>query len=171
MILVGSKLFLRSDELLNLMFSNPENENVINWDLVQVVNVNGSPTGEISAIGFQIKGKTDQVVVNLTLWADKEIPSLCPVRLLLMYLHVSRLKTGYLFPCGRFLEESMKGLTDGVAMEPISYDVLHLRLKEVTSRVIERAPKTGTHTLRKTGHLLADWGGAPEHQIMAAAVQ
>jgi hypothetical protein len=54
--------------------------------------------GEVKQLCFFVKGKTDNVGVHLLVHADNEIPQLCPIRALMMYLHVSGIRSGFLFP-------------------------------------------------------------------------
>ena len=50
MILVGIKLFLRSDEVLDLKFHDAAGKNCVRWDLCQVRN------DEVIALAFSIQG-------------------------------------------------------------------------------------------------------------------
>jgi hypothetical protein len=54
--------------------------------------------GEVKQLCFFVKGKTDNVGVHLLVHADDEIPQLCPIRALLTYLHVSGIRSGFIFP-------------------------------------------------------------------------
>lgn len=50
MLLVGIKLFLRSDEVLDLTFHDAAGKNCVRWDLCQVRN------DEVIALAFSIQG-------------------------------------------------------------------------------------------------------------------
>ena len=52
----------------------------------------------INALAFKVLGKADPTWVNLKIWADDVYPELCPVRPLLVYMYLIRIKGGYLFP-------------------------------------------------------------------------
>lgn len=93
MTIVATKLFLRHDEITNLKFSDANQENCLNKELT-VFNADGS----IESLAFFIKGKCDPVRKCLILWADHQVPDLCPVRALVLWTYMSKIKDGYLFP-------------------------------------------------------------------------
>lgn len=93
MTLVGCKLFLRNSELTDLKFSSEDGINAINWELTSF-----SPSGELVGLAFNIKGKTDNQPVPLTLWSDDTVPELCPIRHLLAFIYLADLSDGYIFP-------------------------------------------------------------------------
>jgi integrase len=90
MILLGIKLFLRSDELLTLCMNQFDNR-------LYIVN-----DDEVRGIALYIKGKSDRRKQYLYIWADENCPEFCPLRHLLVYVAVSGNTSGYLFP---FLQE------------------------------------------------------------------
>lgn len=87
MILVSVKLFLREDEVSSLRI-----ESFIQ-DLFVV-----TPEGYIEGLAVSVQGKSDQKPVTLMLWADNDIPNLCPIRHLLVYLYESKICSGFIFP-------------------------------------------------------------------------
>ncbi|KAI3650647.1 hypothetical protein MP228_004128 [Amoeboaphelidium protococcarum] len=165
MVLIGCKLFLREHELAQLKIpttNDRENVNCVDWNMSSV-----TPSGDVKAIAFTIMGKSDKVPVTLFLWADNEVPSMCPVRHLLVYLHLIKLKKGFLFPSYNCLQTLSNN--NGIALEAVPYDYVLRRFKEVCSKVISRDGKFGTHSMRKTGYLLGVWGNGSESDIMTSA--
>lgn len=107
---------------------------------------------------FCIRGKCDKTNVHLLMWNDKVCPDLCPVKALLIYVAITGLKSGYLFP------EDLRVQNTGVGVKPIAYNTILNRLKSLTSSTINRSLSLGnqsyiigTHALRRTGLLLACW--------------
>ncbi|KAH9148838.1 hypothetical protein AeRB84_007935, partial [Aphanomyces euteiches] len=87
MIIMSIKLFLCSDKILQIKVENlVPDVCVIRNDHV------------VESLAFEIQGKSDDVPVTLTLWADNDLPHLCCVRLLLAYIGLSGISNGYLFP-------------------------------------------------------------------------
>ena len=82
MVLLSIKLFLRSDEVVKMNMKD------VIWDVSIVRN------GIVDCIAFKIKGKSDKKPVTLSLWADNDVPQLCPIRHLLAYVHVTGIKNG-----------------------------------------------------------------------------
>ena len=149
MILLGIKLFLRADELLSLKLE----------DIVPRHCIIDGDTKCVSALCFRIKGKTDVSAAELMLFADDEYPEFCPVRHLLVYLHLLNFKGGYLFPTEKEYTTSSSKTFAG-HMEYSSWLSI---MKNLMTKVLHRDEKTqsvsvGTHTLRKTGYLFAIWG-------------
>ncbi|KAJ3114215.1 hypothetical protein HK100_001732, partial [Physocladia obscura] len=162
MILIGSRLFLRSDELLDLKFDSNDGVNCIRWDLCQVVN------NEVVSIAFAVKGKSDPAPVILMLELDRQHRNLCPIRHLLAYLHVTSLKSGFFFPPLDELNKLMKG-TITIGRTHLDYSVFLELMKMVVKSCITRDFKVGTHTLRKTAYLLAAWDNASDEDVRLSA--
>ncbi|KAI9324302.1 hypothetical protein DFJ73DRAFT_966423 [Zopfochytrium polystomum] len=162
MVLIGAKLFLRSAELLDLQFSSELDYNCINWDLTIFQD------NFIEGLCIKVKGKKDHQPVHLILWADHENPSLCPVRHLLLYIHMSGLKSGHLFPSAEFLRRSDRG-SHCSEKDCLTYSSFQDYFKTLCAEVIKREGKFGSHSIRKTGYVLAIWGGGSEAEIMHCA--
>ena len=87
-IIVATKLGLRHDEYHELhsdhflpgFFEIPDSDD------------------RIDALAVKVFGKSDASWISLKLHADHIYPELCPVRALLVYMHLSGMKGGYLFP-------------------------------------------------------------------------
>jgi hypothetical protein len=50
------------------------------------------------SLAITFTGKTDAGPVTLYLFTNWTHPNLCPVKALLLYLHLTKYKSGYLFP-------------------------------------------------------------------------
>ncbi|KAJ3089697.1 hypothetical protein HDU96_003694, partial [Phlyctochytrium bullatum] len=122
MFLLGTRLFLRSDELLNLKISNPRNpnstDNCINWQIT-LVNDNG----DVELLGFNIRGKSDHRPIVLTVWEEERVPKMDVIRPLLAYIHLARLRGGFLFPEHDELKRISSGAKmDGLGTKAMPYD-------------------------------------------------
>jgi hypothetical protein len=108
MILIGFKLFLRCNELLLLR--------VEDFDMKQTV----LDEDDVRAVVLWIQGKSDRGEKGLGIFADELCPEFCPLRHLLVYLAVTKLKSGFLFPTWT-VEQSTS--TEGLApyKSPNSY--------------------------------------------------
>lgn len=148
-MLVGIKGFLRIDEALNLQVE----------DLPQdyfAVSANN-----VEALCMTVQGKTDQEKKHLAIWDDKECPDFSPSRTLLIWLAVSGIKSGKLFPCKAELHGGTKSPT-----QPLPYDDFLKEIKYLCTHVLKKEADSpamksmiiGTHMLRKTAYLLAYWG-------------
>ncbi|KAJ3090329.1 hypothetical protein HDU96_003446, partial [Phlyctochytrium bullatum] len=170
MIILATKLFLRADEVLNLKINDPEDpenpektENCVNWRLTSMVN------GDITRLAFSIRGKTDKAgSVTLTIWEETTINKLDAIRPLLAYIHLAKLKGGYLFPCADELSKLRNG-EGGIGRRPMSYNTFLDKLKAACKPHVLDRDSFGTHTLRKTAYALAVFGGASDIEIMNAA--
>ena len=155
MIILGIKLFFRADELLSLSVDDFKMSlAVIHPDSVR-------------SLAVSVQGKSDEKGVILKLWRDDENPEFCPIRLLLTYLKVAGIKSGYVFPRWSDLKASMNSKTgDGHFDRPLAYNDFLGRLKTVLCQCLPHQFKKdtntmiGTHTLRKTAYLFAMWGVA-----------
>ncbi|KAI9339167.1 hypothetical protein DFJ73DRAFT_961925 [Zopfochytrium polystomum] len=161
MILIGSKLFLRSAELLDLQFDSNLEQNCLNWDLTVIQD------SFIEGLCFKIKGKKDQQPIQLILWADHENPALCPIRHLLLYIHLSGLKSGYLFPSAEFWKQPDRG-SHCSHEDKLTYSSFQQYFQQLCEAVIKRDGKFGSHSIRKTGYVLAIWGGGNECEEVQA---
>ena len=164
MTLIACKLFLRSDELVQLNFGNVVNlnqENAINWDLTRVDTDNLG----IRGIAFNIKGKSDKKIQVRMLWADDDKPELCPVRHLMCYLYWSGIRSGYFFPP----ESRLNKLVGGHVSTHVRKTTYHTAFVRICKSHIARAGPFGSHSNRKTAYLLAIWGGGSETDIAESA--
>ena len=135
-ILLSIHLFLRHDEFARIKMQH------VKPNLCQIKN------GVVSRIAFQICGKTDKRFVTMFLHRCDDVPELCPVRHLLVYLYVAKNSKGFLFPRLKDRKESM------------DYNILLNYLKRKPNEMMDRPRGITTHVFRKTGYLFAAWGDA-----------
>jgi hypothetical protein len=102
MLLFHTLLFLRSKSGINFQFSD---------FLYGLVSINRE-NEEVLSIGVKIKGKSDETFKALMIWRNDSVPELCLVRHLLLWIHISGIRSSYLF-----------GLQDGA--NPIKYGTWH----------------------------------------------
>jgi hypothetical protein len=153
MILISCKLFLCSEEICQIKFED------FNGD-ISCVNSEGT----VSGLALKIQGKSDVVPVTLMLWEVDDIPELCPIRSLLLYIHILGNESGFLFPPKKDITTNKK-----------HYDV-HIPLCTYQDRffalckgVVARGGPFGSHSCRKTGYLLAVWGKGDNVEIKRSA--
>jgi integrase len=143
MVIVGLSLFLRADELLSMKFDHfVENLQLIN------------PNTGVRALVVEVKGKCDDRVFQLILWANDEFREFCPIRHLLLWIKLSGIKSGFLFPPSDIVR--VADIT-----HPMGYDQFLGIMKDlITTKLDREGPNSifGTHVLRKTGYLFAIWG-------------
>ena len=164
MTLVACKLFLREEELADLKFEDPESKNCINWDVT--LGKCHQTTG-LDGIAFNIQGKSDENPVTLMLWADDSLPLLCPIRHLMIYLHLTGIRCGYIFPHPKEFDEIAEN--DGVAETKIPYGLYQTNHVRHCKAVCPRDGKFGSHCNRKTAYLLALWGGGSDSEVKDGA--
>ncbi|RHY37429.1 hypothetical protein DYB34_006439 [Aphanomyces astaci] len=114
MVLVSIKLFLRSDELVQLKGSD------ICYELTVVDTL-----GFVEAMAFVVQGKCDKAPVTLMLWSDETLPVLCPIRHLFVLI-------------GAFGISSGGFLFGGKTHDHIPASTFHNRFKNVCHKLINR---------------------------------
>lgn len=162
MIIIGTSLFLRADELLNLKIEDFD----MKYNIVH-------PTS-IRNVAVWVQGKCDAGPQLLSIWKNDEFPELCPIRPLFCYLKSTGIRAGYLFPNRKFLSAILaSSVSTGPSVKPTGDPTEKLKYKSWLVRIKRTLIKTfphmfgpdspssatvGTHTLRKTGYLVAVWG-------------
>jgi hypothetical protein len=117
----------------------------------------------VKAVAVQVTGKRDPTPVTLYLWRDDAVPELDPVAGLLLWIYISKIQSGYLFP-------DLTSVQDGsVSSSHCAYETFQQRFKKLCLDCTRRTGPFGTHTLRKTGFLLGVWGGAVLVDLMNSA--
>jgi hypothetical protein len=144
MFLVGINLFLRSEELLKLQFS----------DFVPDYTYFQGERMKIQCLVFQVQGKSDHQLQYLRLWANNSHPELCPVIHLLIYIAMSGRTEGFLFPStdnanNIFDYSKFLDIVKRLCVDICGYD--------------EQIRRFGTHILRKTAYLFAIFGTLTQH--------
>jgi hypothetical protein len=150
-ILLGTKLFLRIDEVLNL-----EMDAFIPHHFVV------KPT-EVVSLLLKVKGKRDKSYIHFNLIDDDTCPEFSAVRMVLAFLAITGRKSSYLFPTVSQMheEEPSKAYHYDNMLSDMRYLCQVVLKKDLTSTEgVKLIP--GTHTLRKTGFLLAYWGKKTE---------
>ena len=161
MVIMGIKLFLRISELLTIKIEDFDPE----------LMMLESTTSYVSAMAVEIKGKGGKLH-SLTVFADDVYPELCPVRALLLYISLSGITKGFIFPKFLPCEVPTVATTDDASTESTEDDeesTLHYpyvefirKMKFLLTSTLgrEMGPQDifGTHILRKTAYLFAIFG-------------
>jgi hypothetical protein len=151
-MIVSIRCFLRFDDFNTLKVESMQ-------EGLHVVTSEG-----IKALCVLVQGKCDPRPVYLYLWCDEENPEFCPVRHLLLYLYITGISDGHLFP------DLKKPFGPGVASTPLKYQKVQDAFKKIMLTVAPAfSEKFGTHTARKTSYLFAVWGLGSEADIMLSA--
>ena len=148
MIVVGVKLFLRVDEILNMKVEDFQTDHF----LIKPTNV--------EALAVRIFGKCDKAPKDFYIWEFKDCPDLDACKAILIWLQVSGIKSGYLFPSAEQLKSKCSSPS-----EHLSYTAALAQIKTLVTNVLgvdfskDEYSKylVGTHILRKTAFLLASW--------------
>ncbi|KAJ3092383.1 hypothetical protein HK102_007989 [Quaeritorhiza haematococci] len=157
MTLLCIRMGLRDDEMESLAVES------IDWSISKA-----RESGEVVQIAFAVQGKDDKPSVTLLVRADPETPEFCPVRHLLTWMHLSGIKTGYLFPTQNALRDLVR--TGGSHVDkPMSYAAFHGHFLYFTHLIVTRPGNFGTQTCLKTFYLLGIWGGAQVELLMGDA--
>ncbi|TPX74577.1 hypothetical protein CcCBS67573_g04170 [Chytriomyces confervae] len=175
MLLCGSFMFCREFEIAEfktepIQRGNTIDYNCINWDVTVF-----SPTGEIEGLGFTLLGKADVRPVNVIMWRIDDFPMLCPLKHLLAWIFLSGISSGYLFPSKHELERILEARKTNPGShihckEGISYESVLSQIKSTCRTCIpNRDGPFGTHCMRKTGYLLAYWGGGEDSDVFKCA--
>ena len=144
-VLVSIFLFLRHDEFHKLKVTDVVND-------LSAVTPN-----RIASLCIKVKGKTDQRHRHLVLWAHDDKPLMCPVRHLLLYIHLCDIRDGYLFP-------DLKNQS-----QPRAYKAMLKELKVKLNGILQRKANLTTHSFRKTGYLFGVWGGGDFETLRTSA--
>lgn len=147
MMLVAIHLFLRFDEISALKC-----EHFLSDEFSSI-----TPEGKVNMLVIKIKGKTQRDAWKyLVLWRYDDVPSLCPVRHLLLYLYLRDIKEGYVFP--NFHDSSR-----------FDYHKFNDICKNKLTPIIGKETKMTSHLYRTTGYLFAVLGGGDLNVIRKAA--
>ena len=131
-ILLAVKLFLRHDEFHDI-------------DMSQfVAGMVEIKEHRVDVLVLEVFGKADKTWVTLKIYADHDYPELCPVRHLLIYLHLTGIKSGYLFPSAAELANPP---ADGHFKTTVKYEIFMRCLKNLCVEVLpyEELLKIGCH--------------------------
>lgn len=155
-IIVACKLFLRHDEFHDI-------------DLDKFIPaLFDIPSDRVNSLAVEVFGKCDKEWLTVMLHADNLYTELCPLRPLMVYMHLLGIKGGFLFPSASELKNPPK---DGIFKTTICYATFMRQLKGLCEETLPPRPnfKVGAQTFRKTGYLLAVFGDAQDHALMKSA--
>jgi hypothetical protein len=115
----------------------------------------------IDCLVLKVRGKADKVPVTFRLHSDNDNPDFCPIRPLLVYMHLIGYKGGNLFPSA---DELHKRPADGIFTTTVNYGVFLKVMQNVCLQVLPKRKhfKVGTHLFRKTYYLFGVFGQAPD---------
>jgi integrase len=158
MVLMGIKLFLRISELISIKVEDFDPE----------LMMLESTSCYVSALAVRIKGKGGDYNW-LSMYVDDDFPDLCPIRALLLYISLSGITKGYIFPSvlpsGVSTDDSgteCTGDKDDPSTLHYQYPVFMSKMKDLLTRNLARDMGVqdifGTHILRKTAYLFAIFG-------------
>jgi integrase len=150
MVIMGIKLFARISELLSIRMDD------FDPSLMLLEN----KYCHVAALVVKILGKGGNYHW-LSIYADDVFPELCPIRALLLYISLSGITEGYLFP--KCLDSSTESTGNaGVCTAHYSYPTFIRKMKLLLTCTLcrEMGPRDifGTHILRKTAYLFAIFG-------------
>jgi integrase len=151
MILLGIKLFLRASELISIRMEDfRERLYIVNDDRVR-------------GISIAVDGKSDYGTQYLYIWEDEECPEFCPLRHLLVYVAITGITEGYLFPYFKKHEKIQNKVDTPWVYSQWRTKTRTLVLRHCSSKMnpdpdFDEPIKIGTHTLRKTGYLFSVFG-------------
>jgi integrase len=158
MMLVGTKMMLRCDELLALRVEDFKEK------MTQIPVPN-----EIDGIVAGVQGKRDPQEVLLALWDDKNCPEFSATRIVLLWLGLSKIEKGYLFPGPDWFERDGSRLKPGKPVVELAdvheYELLLSKVKDIIVHVCQLTEEEakemcliiGSHTFRRTAVLMAYW--------------
>ena len=148
-LIVSTKLFLRIEEALSLKVED------------FLMELASTTKYRVTSLMCKVKGKRDTNDVHLKLWDDETCPEFSAVRVLLIWMTISGIKSGFLFPEDDLLKKKSSKI--GNCDSPMTYESYIKKLKHITSTVLCRDISKsstviiGTHAARRTGLLLACW--------------
>ena len=149
MVIVGVKLFLRIDEVITMKVEDFKQQHFV----VTADNVEG--------LCVEIFGKKERKAKPFYVWDDKDCPEFDAAKAILLWLAVSGIESGYMFPTPDHLKAKSKDPSDHfpyksmlTMMKKFVFDILGEDKDDplMMSRIV------GTHMLRKTAFLIASWG-------------
>ena len=146
-MLVGIKGFLRIDEALNLKVEDlPQDYFVVTEHSVE-------------GLCMIVQGKTDQEKQYLAIWDDTECPDFSPARALLIWLAVSGIQSGALFPSASELSSGTKSPSESLHYDDFLAEITKFLCTDVLKKDANSSAMQnmiiGTHILCKTAYLLA----------------
>jgi hypothetical protein len=143
------KLFQRVDEVLSMKYE----------DFLEDYFV--VKEHDIESLCAKIKGKTDVTSKHFAIWDDKECPEFSGARTILVWLCLSGIKGGYIFPSLAQLDEKVEVPTECYCYKSFLEDIKSLCVNVLNKDMQSQSMRNvilGTHMLKKTAMLFAFWG-------------
>ena len=147
-MIVGVKVFLRIEEDLDLEIERFQTDYF-------VVKENSIP-----ALAMWVYGKSDQEKITLVLWDDLECPEFSPTRAIFLWIKLSGIQSGKLFPTKELLQRKVTNPSESIVYADVISEIKFLvhHVLKVDPVKMEEKHIVGTHLLKKTAHLFAFWG-------------
>ncbi|TPX78168.1 hypothetical protein CcCBS67573_g00496 [Chytriomyces confervae] len=125
-------------------------------------------------VGFTLLGKADTTPVHVIMWQIDDLPMLCLLKHLLAWIYLTGIPSGYLLPSQDELDRIVEMRKNDPSChiyckEGISYTVLSQIKSTCVVSIPYRSGPFGTHCMRKTGYLLAFWGGGEDSDVFKCA--
>ena len=150
-IILGIKLFLRIDEVLEMKY-----EQLLEQYFVVSEN-------DVESLLAKIKGKRDSDWLHFALWSDLDCPEFSPVAPLLIWISMTGIRGGYLFPTMEQLKKKKSVTTEYYPYDLCLADFKYLFVSVLRIDLDSDQYKNlilGSHWLRKTAFLFSSWGKA-----------
>jgi hypothetical protein len=155
-IICGVKGFLRVEEAINMDYSQFQQD----YFVVTADDVKG--------LAYWVYGKSDHEKISLAMWDDDECPDFSASRAMLLWLAISGIESGKLFPSKH---EVQSGKVAPSPTSSLEYNVFLDEIKMLCATVLRKDMQSakmkklifGTHILRKTAYLIAFWGFNRSH--------
>ena len=147
-LIVSIKLFLRIEEALSMKVED------------FLMDLATTSKFRVKSLMTSIKGKRDKIRVHLQIWDDEICPEFSAVRAILIWISVSGITSGFLFPQESMLKNEKPVLK---CERALSYQSYLTKLKKITTNVlgktIDKSSEiiVGTHAGRRTALLFAVW--------------
>jgi hypothetical protein len=115
----------------------------------------------VEALAMWVDGKTEKEKAHLALWDDLECPYYAASRWTMIWMKISGIKGGKLFPCKEQLDSGCTNPTVALSYADMLQEIKNLMVGPLG--IDPNSPKmrrliVGTHTLKRTAHLFAFWG-------------
>lgn len=122
----------------------------------------------VDRLVLKILGKSDTRPIAFRLNADNDHPEFCPVRPLLVYMHLINYKGGFLFPDA---DELRNRPQDGIYKTKVDYDKFNNDLQRVCTQVLPPREefKVGCHIYRKAYYGMGVFGEAHNGDLQYSA--
>ena len=111
----------------------------------------------VDSLVFSVNGKRDVSDINLAVWDDHYCSEFSSVRLILLWVQLNKIQSGFLFPSLEQLHGNFESFTEHYSYANILRDIKYL-CYDVIGLIYNDKRIIGTHCGRKTKLLFASWG-------------